>query len=235
MNVAIILAGGIGRRMHREMPKQFIKVKDKPLIIYTLETFQKHPHVDAILAICVDGWQEVLQDYAIQYEISKLRWIVNGGDTVQESIRNGVCYLEGICSGDDIAIIHDGIRPMTGEEILSDVIEKCEAYGNAVTSTPINEQIFIVEDEFTSRSYIPRETLRKVTTPQAYKYGRLLKAYKKAFQEGIGIYGSSYANTLMAELGETLHFAIGSDKNLKITTQDDLELFKAMLFLSENK
>lgn len=235
MNVAIILAGGSGHRMGQKIPKQFINVNDKPLIIYTLETFQKHPHIDAILVVCIDGWHEILKAYARQHRISKLKWIADGGDTGQESIRNGVYYLEKICSEEDIVVIHDGIRPMIDEEILSDVIVKCGIYGNAVTSTPYNEQIFIKEDEFTTKRYIPRDTIRKVATPQAYKYGILLKAYKRAFREEIGIYGSSYTNTMMTELGETLYFASGSDKNIKITTQDDLELFKALLSIEKNK
>lgn len=229
MNTAIILAGGTGQRMHQEIPKQFINVNDKPLIIYTLEAFQRHPQIDNILVVCLDGWHDILKAYARQSGITKLKWVINGGDSGQESIRNGVFALEDICQKDDIIIIHDGIRPLIDENILLDVIVKCNIYGNAVTSLPYNEQIFIKQDEETTRQYIPRETLRRVSTPQAYKYGKLLWAYRKAFQEKIGIYGSSYTNTMMVDLGETLYFAVGSDKNIKITTQDDLELFKALL------
>ena len=113
--------------------------------------------------------------------------------------------------------------------VLSDVIIKCGQYGNAVTSLPYNEQIFVVDDEISTVQYIPRETLRRVSTPQAYKYGKLNWAYHKAFAEEIGIYGSAYTNTMMVQLGVKLHFAAGSDKNIKLTTKDDLELFKAYL------
>lgn len=229
MNVALILAGGTGQRMHQDIPKQFINVNDKPLIIYTLEAFQKHPQIDAILVVCIDGWHDILSAYAKQNKIEKLKWVINGGRTGQESIRNGVYYLEDICKDDDIVIIHDGIRPLVDETVLSDVIVKCQQYGNAVTSLPYNEQIFIKNDEYTTNQYIPRETLRRVSTPQAYKYAKLLWGYKKAFAENIGIQGPSYTNTMMADLGETLYFASGSDKNIKITTQDDLDLFKALL------
>lgn len=229
MNTAIILAGGTGQRMHQEIPKQFINVNDKPLIIYTLEAFQNHPQIDNILVVCIEGWHDILKAYAKQNGISKLKWVINGGKTGQESIRNGVYHLKDICSEDDVVIIHDGIRPLVDKTVLSDVIVKCEQYGNAVTSMPYNEQIFVKTDEYTTKQYIPRETLRRVSTPQAYKYGKLLWAYEKAFKEEIGIYGSSYTNTMMADLGETLYFAAGSDKNIKITTQDDLDLFKALL------
>lgn len=228
MNTAIILAGGTGQRMHQEIPKQFINVNDKPLIIYTLEAFQKHPQIDSILVVCIDGWHDILKAYARQNHITKLKWVISGGSTGQESIRNGVFALENECKEDDIVVIHDGIRPLVDENVLSDVIVKCGIYGNAVTSLPYNEQIFVKKDEETTEQYIPRETLRRVSTPQAYKYGTLLWAYKK------GIYGSSYTNTMMTDLGETLHFAAGSDKNIKITTQDDLELFKALLMLKEH-
>ncbi len=235
MTIALIIAGGSGRRMQQEIPKQFINVNDKPLIIYTLEAFQKHPEIDGILVVCIDGWHEILKAYAKQNGISKLKWIVDGGGTGQESIRNGVYALAEICKPDDIVVIHDGIRPLVDESVLSDVIVKCRKFGNAVTSMPYNEQIFVKEDEETTRKFIPRETLRRVSTPQAYQYGKLLPAYKKAFAEQIGIFGSSYVNTMMCELGETLHFAIGSDKNIKITTQDDLDLFKAMLLLKNKE
>lgn len=229
MTTAIILAGGKGERMNIDIPKQFINVNDKPLIIYTLSAFQKHPQVDKILVVCREGWHDILRAYAKQYGITKLEWIVDGGATGQESIRNGVFALKDKCKDDDIVIIHDGIRPLVDEDVLSDVIVKCGIYGNAVTSMPYNEQIFVKKDEETTTQYIPRETLRRVSTPQAYRYDKLLWGYTKAFEEEIGIYGSSYTNTMMVDLGETLHFAIGSDKNIKITTRDDLDLFKALI------
>lgn len=236
MNIAIIIAGGSGNRMGQDIPKQFINVYDKPVIIYTLEGFQRHPMVDAIEVVCLDGWHDVLLAYAHQFNISKLKWVVSGGNTGQESIRNGVYNLEGKSSEDDIIIIHDGIRPLVDATVLTDVIQKARQYGNAVTSLPYNEQIFIVnpEDNETTKEYIPRETLRRVSTPQAYKFGRLDLAYHEAFEKEIGIYGSAYTNTMMVELGETLHFAAGSDKNIKLTTKDDLELFKGYLKIDKD-
>ena len=231
MNIAVIIAGGSGHRMGQDIPKQFINVYDKPVLIYTLEGFQEHPQIDAIQVVCIDGWHDVLRAYAKQFNITKLKWIVSGGDSGQESIRNGVYNLEGKASADDIIVIHDGIRPMVDASVLTDVLLKAKEFGNAVTSMPYNEQIFIVnkEDETTTTQYIPRETLRRVSTPQAYRFDILDKRYHEAFEKKIGIYGSSYTNTMMVELGETLHFASGSDKNIKLTTKDDLELFKAYL------
>ena len=209
----------------------FINVYDKPVLIYTLEGFQKHPQIDAIEVVCIDGWHDVLRAYAKQFNITKLKWIVSGGASGQESIRNGVFHLEGKASDDDIIVIHDGIRPLVDASVLTDVLLKAKEFGNAVTSMPYNEQIFIVDkdNETTTTRYIPRETLRRVSTPQAYRFDILDKRYHEAFEKKIGIYGSSYTNTMMVELGETLHFASGSDKNIKLTTKDDLELFKAYL------
>lgn len=229
MNVAIIIAGGSGQRTRQDIPKQFINVDDKPIIIYTLEEFQKHPEIDAIEVVCLDGWHEILKAYARQFNITKLKWIVNGGASGQESIRNGVFNLRDELSDDDIVIIHDGIRPLVDETVLSDIIVKCSIHGNAVTSLPYNEQIFKKLDEDTTREYINRDTLRRVQTPQAYKFGKLSWAYEEAFAKNIGITGSSYTNTMMVDLGETLYFAAGSDKNIKITTTDDIQMFKALL------
>lgn len=229
MNTAIIIAGGSGQRLGQDIPKQFIHVYDKPILIYTLEGFERHPQVDAIGLVCIDGWHDVIKAYAKQFGITKLSWVISGGETAQESIRNGVFHLEGMCGDDDIVIIHDGIRPLVDESVLSDVIIKCQQYGNGVTALPYNEQIFVADDEKSTVKYIPREALRRVSTPQAYRYGMLDEAYHEAYEKEIGIYGSSYTNTMMVELGKRLYFANGSDKNIKITTKDDLELFKAYL------
>ena len=235
MNAAIIIAGGVGSRMNMDIPKQFIHIYGKPVIIYTLEGFQMLPEIDAIEVVCLEGWEETLRDYARQYGIDKLKWIVSGGATGQESIRNGVFNLEGVLKEDDIAIVHDGIRPMVDSGVLSDVLRVCRLHGNGVTSTPFNDQIFVKQDETSTRQYIVRETVRKMATPQAYRYGLLLKAYKRAFEEKIGIYGSSYTNTMMVDLGHTLYFAAGSDKNIKLTSKDDLELFKAYLRMESDQ
>lgn len=231
MTIALIIAGGIGSRMGNQLPKQFIEVYSKPVLIYTLEGFQKHPGIDEIVCVCLGGWEEKLRDMAINYGITKLSLIVKGGETGQESIRNGVFALRERCSPNDMVIVHDGIRPMVEPSVLDDVIEVCHRYGNAVTSMPYNEQIFTIDEQnpITTIHYIPRETLRRVSTPQAYKFGLLLCSYERAFSEGIGIYGSSYTNTMMVDLGIRLYFAKGSEKNIKLTTPDDLALFMGYL------
>ncbi len=229
-NVALILGGGSGSRMNQEIPKQFLTIKDCPIIIYTLQAFQNHPEIDAIAVVCLEGWENVLKAYARQYGITKLKHVFNGGNTVQESIRNGVFELHKENYDDsDIVIIHDGIRPIVDIDVLSSVISTCQKYGNGVTSLPYNEQIFRKKDEICTTEYIVRDTLRRVSTPQAYKLGKLFWAYTEAFEKGIGIHGSSYTNTMMVDLGETLYFAAGSEKNIKLTTITDIEIFQALL------
>lgn len=234
---AVIIAGGVGSRMGADVPKQFLEIHGKPVLAYTLEAFQAHSQVDSIVVVCVEGWQDEVCGYKEKYGISKLAQVVDGGSLGQESIRNGVYALEGTAADDDIVIIHDGVRPMVDMDVLTDVIAVCEQYGNAVTSMPYNEQIFLIDenDETTTSAYIPRETLRRVSTPQAYRFADLLAAYKEAFAKNIGITGSSYTNTMMVDLGHTLHFAAGSDKNLKLTTPENLETFKAYVVLDEEE
>lgn len=229
MATALIIAGGVGKRMGMDIPKQFIMVDGKPIIIYTLESFQAHPDVDQILVVCKEGWDETLWGYVHQYKLGKVKWIIKGGTLGQYSINNGVQFLKDHCDDDDIVVIHDGIRPLVDELVLSDVIVKAKEYGNAVTSMPYNEQIFVKKTEETTTQYIDRNTLRRVSTPQAYQFGKLSWAYDKAVAEDIGMTDSSYTNTMMVDLGETLHFAAGSDKNIKLTTTGDLQMFKAYL------
>lgn len=235
MNIALVIAGGTGNRMGQDIPKQFMHVAGKPIIIHTLEAFERHPDIAEIAVVCLAGWETVLHAYANQFGITKLKHVFPGGNSGQESIRNGVFGLQERCADDDILIIHDGIRPFVDESVLSDVIVKAKIHGNAVTSLPYNEQIFIKENEESTRRYIPRETLRRVQTPQAYRFAKLLWAYEKAFAENIGIHGSAYTNTMMTDLGETLYFAAGSEKNIKLTTLDDIALFKALLSVEPEK
>lgn len=229
MNIAVIIAGGVGSRTGQQIPKQFINVYDKPILLYTLERFQAHKEIDAIEVVCLSGWEKVLQTYALQYGIAKLKWIVSGGESGQESIYKGLENLRQECGCEDIVVIHDGIRPMVEDDVISSCIACCRRHGNGVTALPIYEQIFKVLDDKTTNAYIPRETLRIVQTPQAYHYHEILAAYEEGHQKGIGVHASAYANTLMTDLGHILFFSLGSTKNIKITTKDDIEIFRSML------
>ncbi len=229
-NIALIIAGGSGKRMGQEIPKQFLTVDDKPIIIYTLENFENNEHIDEIIVVCIEGWQNVLHAFCRQFNIDKVKHILSGGETVQQSIFNGVKKAYELYDKNTCLIIHDSIRPLIDDSVLNDVIDVCHMYGNAVTSMPYNEQIFVIDDDFeTTSKFIPRETIRRVSTPQAYNLGKLYECYTYAFEHEIGIHGSSYTNTMMVELGESLYLAKGSDKNIKLTTRDDFYIFKAYI------
>lgn len=231
MNIALIIAGGKGQRMQQEIPKQFLNVNDKPVIIYTLEAFQSHPDIDAIGVVCVDGWHDILRAYARQYKITKLEWVVSGGDNGQASIRNGVFHAEKLYGPEDIILVHDAIRPMVSHEIISDCIVQCRRYGSAVAVVPCNTVALRRTTQETSSEVVPRDKLALTQTPQAFPIKELAEAHRRALE--LGITNSIASCTLMVELGGTLHFSIGAETNIKLTTPDDLKIFKALLALKE--
>ncbi len=214
-----------------DIPNPFVIVEDKPVLVYTLEVFQRHPQIDGIQLVCLKGWEQVAFAYAKQYNISKLRGVTEGGKTIQETIRNGLESLADELQADDLVVIHDGVRPLLEESVLTDTIMVAAEKGNAISSMPNNEQVFVADenDPSVTRQFVPREKIRRVTTPQAYRFGELLDAYRYAFGRHIGIDGPSYANTLFADLGKTLYFSAGSDKNIKLNTEENVSIFEACL------
>lgn len=232
MNIGLIIAGGCGKRMQQEIPKQFINVNDKPVIVYTLEAFQNHPDISEIGVVCIEGWHEILRAYAKQYKIDKLKWIVPGGENGQGSIRNGVYEAEKRYAPDDIILIHDAIRPMVSSEILSDCIIQCKKHGSAIVTVPCNTAV-LRKDETgqSSTEVVSRDQLAMTQTPQAFPIKRIADAHRRALE--LGITNSVASCTLMVELGEKVHFSIGAETNIKLTTTDDLKIFKALLKLNE--
>lgn len=227
MNIALIIAGGAGHRMQQDIPKQFLNVYDKPVIIYTLEAFQKHPNIEGIEVVCLEGWHEILYAYCKQFNINKLENIVTGGENGQASIRNGINDIKKRHSDDDIVLIHDAIRPMVSEEIISDCIRVCSAHGNAISVIPCAEAMLRTGDNCSSNAQVPRDNLKRTQTPQASSLGKLLDVHKRALEQGIT--NSVATCTMFIELGETLYFSLGSEKNLKLTTPEDIDIFKALL------
>ncbi len=226
-NVALIIAGGTGNRMHQDIPKQFLTVNEKPVIIYTLETFQKHADIDAIAVVCIDGWKDVLQAYANQFNITKLKHIVPGGENGQASIRNGVYELEKHYEKDDLVLIHDAIRPLVSEKIISDCIAIAREYGCAVTAIPCAEAMLQTQDGVVSKGSYPRSNLKRTQTPQAFRIGDICDLHRRALEEGIT--NSVASCTLMIEMGKEVYFSEGSEKNIKLTTVEDIDIFKALL------
>ena len=227
MNIALLTAARTGTRMHQDIPKQFIHVDNKPIIIYTLEAFQRHPSIDAIIVVTLEAWKDVLLAYAKQFNITKLKWVVPGGETGQDSIRKGLEKLKEVASEDDTIMIHDGNRALISNEIISDSLATFKQYGDAVAVIPCTEVVFESEDGKTSCVSTEREKLFRTQTPHTYKLKDLLWAHKEA--EARGIKGTAASCMLMKELGRVTHFSKGSEENLKITTMDDLKIFKALL------
>ena len=227
MNIALLIAGGSGQRMGQEIPKQFLNVYDKPVIIYTLEAFQRHKEIDAIAVVCIDGWQHVLDVYAKQFNISKLELILNGGDCGQASIRNGVMAIEEKYGRDNIVLIHDAIRPMISYDIISECIRVTKDKGNAITIIPCAEAMLATDDQNSSIVSYPRNNLKRTQTPQGFNVGYICDLHRQAIEKGI--LNSVASCTLMIELGRTCYFCNGSEKNIKLTTVEDLDIFKALL------
>lgn len=230
MNIALLTAGGTGNRMGQDIPKQFMPIDNKPVIIYTMESFQNHPEIDAICVICLKGWNVVLQSYANQYNITKLKWIFDGGESNQDSIYNGLVGIkEAGCSDNDIVLIQDGVRPLVSQEIISNNISTCEKYGYAVTGLICKEAIMEKVDDKVHDIDIPRERLVRTQTPHTYKLGILWEAHRKAKE--MGVKNTVASCTLMAAIGiNDQHLVEGSEMNgLKLTRPQDVELFKALL------
>lgn len=236
MNIALIIAGGSGNRMGQDIPKQFMHVDGCPIIIHTLLCFQKHPDVSAIAVVCLKGWETVLQSYANQFRIDKLKWIFPGGNTGMESIHNGIYGLKDAgCDNEDLVLIHDAVRPLLSQEIISSNIATCKAYGYAITGIQCREAILESHDGFTTKTSIPRDTLIRTQTPQTFRLKNIIKAHESAKVKGI--VDSVASCTLVAELKEDIemHVVPGSEKNIKITTVEDLEILKALMHTSKDE
>lgn len=227
MNIGMIIAGGVGERTHQDIPKQFINVHDKPVIIYTLEAFQKHPNIDAIEVVCLEGWHDIVRAYAKQFGITKLENIVNGGMTGQDSIRNGLYDIASRYHDDeDIVVIHDAIRPMVSADVISDNIRVCKEFGNATAVVPCTSVMLKTEDAIVSDEQIARENLKITQTPQSYYINELISVHKEAVKRDLLPSISSCA--LYVEMGKKVYLSAGSEKNIKITTSEDIEIFSAL-------
>lgn len=230
MNIALLTAGGTGNRMGQDIPKQFMCIDNQPVIIFTLQAFQYHPEIDAIAVVCLPGWGVILRAYANQYNITKLKWIFDGGNTNQESIYNGITGLkkEG-CADTDIVLVHDGVRPLVDPRIITENIAVCKQYGYAVTGLTCKEAIMELVDNTVKDIDIPRERLVSTQTPHTYALGTLLAAHAKANEQGIA--NTVASCTLVALTGiKDQHLVEGTEKNgLKLTRPQDVDLFKAMI------
>ncbi len=229
MTYVIIIAGGVGNRVGAGIPKQFIEVLGKPIIAYTMEHFQNHPDIDYIELVCVDGYQEHLKDIAEYYGITKVKKIVKGGSEYELSIMNGVAGLEGIANPNDVVIIHWAASPFINEEMITDNIRVCKEKGNAITAS-YSYLLYGSNDGDCAMKAINRESFMTLSAPQSFLYKNVIDLYKQVEEKHLfETIEEHHTTVFMAELGIPLFFSKGSHTNIKITTKEDIDLFRGYL------
>ncbi|WP_165249216.1 IspD/TarI family cytidylyltransferase [Adlercreutzia sp. ZJ141] len=229
MNVVIILAGGVGSRVGADVPKQFIKVLGREVLSYTLERFDQHPEIDAIEVVCRKGYEDVLQEITKRDGISNVRWIAEGGITFQDSVISGIDNLKGKISDDDQILIHYGASPFVSDEIISDAIRVCAEHGNA---SPAHSQVYLAAsrgDGVSTTEFIDRDQVMCLNSPQALRFGYVCWLYEEAVRRSLLKVVEPHTTSLMLAMGEPIYFSKSSTSNIKITTEDDLRLFKGWL------
>ncbi len=230
-NYVILLAGGVGKRMGSEVPKQFIKVKDKPIIVYSIENFQKNEQIDGIVVVCVKDWNDYVKELVETYNLTKVKWIIEGGNTGHDSIRNGVFFLKDKISSKDFVIVHDAVRPILPQKAIDEVLRVAHEKGNASSSIACHPPIVYTEDFESGIKDVDREHVMLTASPQAYSYELALRCYEQAEEENR--HNFTFTSSLLIHCGERVYFAKGTTSNIKITTMEDLALFEALLNVKE--
>lgn len=234
MNIAVIFAGGIGQRMKTSSrPKQFLEMHKKPIIIYTLEIFENHPEIDAIVVACVEEWIPYLKDLLYKFRINKVKKIVPGGATGQMSIFNGLMAAKEVAGEEkSIVLIHDGVRPLINEQVITDNITGVRKNGSAITSCRAKETVMVVKDDGTIDYIADRAKSRVAKAPQSFWLDEILKVHYMAQTENIT--DAIDSCTLMKMYGYFLHWIDGPEENIKITTPEDFYTMRALLDAQEN-
>lgn len=243
MNIAVILAGGVGNRLGAGIPKQFVQILGKPILSYTIEPFEKHPDVDAILVVCVKPYVNYIWELKEKYGFEKLRWVTEGGSTFQESVMNGVNFLADKARPDDTVLFHFGASPFIKPEIIADVIRVCkEKNSNAISTTDYlllsgrkKTTNTVLDPENYTVEYINRDTIAVMNTPHAFQYSFIVDMYKEAVETGIIDTVEPHTTTLMYAMGKPIYFSKGSQGNIKITTKEDLEMFEGYVLEQQRK
>lgn len=230
-NYVIILAGGVGKRMGADIPKQFMEVNGKPIIAYTIERFQKNEQIEKIEVVCIREWIDHLHAILKKYNLSKVDWIVEGGSTGHDSIRNGVFFLKDKIDSDDFIIVHDAVRPVLPQKAINEVIRVAHEKGNASSSIVCHPPIVYTEDFESGISDVDREHVMLTASPQAFRYSLALRCYERAEREDK--HNFTFTSSLLIYCGERVYFAKGTTSNLKITKKEDLALFCALLTVPE--
>ena len=233
MTTALIFAGGTGKRMNtHSKPKQFLELHGKPVIVYTLEHFEKHQDIDNIIIVCLESWIKELKHFIKIYGFEKISQIVPGGKSGDISIYNGLKALETTCVNDDIILIHDGVRPLINAELISANIAKVKEYGVAITVEPVTESIVRLNGDNIIKDVPPREKMYSAKAPQSFRYGLIWDLYQQAKLQAIGTIDSAH---LCSIFGVEMHTVKSTPNNMKITAPQDYYIFRALYEAMENE
>lgn len=232
-HIAVILAGGVGSRMGAALPKQFMIVKEYPIIIHTIMNFQKNDQIDGILIVCVKDWIGYLQNMVSEYQMTKVQWIIEGGDTVHDSTRNAVFFLRTVLEDEDYVIIHDAARPILPQAAISALLDTAHRAGNASLAIPCHETIIYTDDQISGIKQLDRNKTMRVQTPQAYCYSMLRELYEMAEKDNI--HNVVYADLLAIHYGKRVFFSKGFTNNIKVTNQEDISLVSSLMEFSEEE
>lgn len=235
MNIALILAGGTGSRVGANIPKQFVRIQEKPILAYTLENFQNDPEIDAIEIVCHKDWLRNTQRICYEYKIDKLRWLTVGGATFQESTLNGIHNLRDKIAVDDIVVISFGVSPFCTADIINDSIRIVTKYGNAISAENLPLCTCIKDDEYSTTQNLIRETIKGFSCPWTFRYGELVEVYDEAIKRGILDDLEPHTTSVYLALGRRLWFSKSSGYNFKITLKEDLDKFEGLLLLKAKR
>lgn len=233
MNYVILLAGGVGNRVGANLPKQFVKILGKPIIAYTMQKLQQCDDIDAIELVCVDGFQETIEKIVDDYKITKVIKIVTGGKDYEHSIINGVGGLQGIAKDNDVIMIHWAASPFVSDEILKDNIRVCKEKGNAISACSAF-LLYGSNNGDHADSVINRDTFKTLSAPQSFLYKDITELYHQVEEKHLFDYIEAHTTSLMAELQWPIYFSKGNQTNIKITTKEDLNLFKGYVLLQQH-
>lgn len=230
MNVPIILAGGVGSRVGAGKPKQFIEILGKPVLVYTIELFQNHPEIDAIEIVCIKSHIDYLKELIEKYNLTKVKWICEGGEDFQHSVINGVNNLKGKLTDEDIVLVHYGASPFTTEDIITDAIRVAKEKGNSAPaiSSPL---LLGSNDGEKSLNWIDRDKVMILNTPQCFKFSYVVQLYDEAIENDLLDKVEPHTTTLMYLMGREIYLSKSNQLNIKITTKEDLDLFKGYILM----
>ena len=233
MVTALIFAGGTGKRMNsRSKPKQFLEVHGKPIIIYTLEHFEYNEQIENIVVVCIENWIEELKGMLKRYGIRKVSMIIPGGETGHDSIYLGLVAMKEKMQEDDIVLIHDGVRPLINEELITENIKAVMKYGNAITAEAARESVIRSIDGELIADVPPRDQMYTAKAPQSFRFGDIIRLYEKAREEGIKTIDSSH---LCSIYHEPMHIVMSTKNNIKITEPADYYIYRALYEAVENQ